>query len=149
MPFTAQASNTVNVTGTASVDIVVSPTSAIVNATNMTPGQSVSGTLNVSNTGTVDEYYFITGRWTPGGTSTNIQATRLASALDVSVTVGATVLYAGPLYNLIDQPPSPGRQLTLATGNENVAFQFILPSTATRDLLNIDLTTDLVFVATS
>jgi hypothetical protein len=147
MPFTAQASNTANTTATANVGIVISPTSAVINATNMTPGQSVSGTINVSNTGTVDEFYFITGQWSPTGTSTRTQATRLASGLNVSVTVGLTVLYAGSLYSLIDQPPA-GRPLALLTGNENVGFQFTLPSTATRDLMNIDLSTDLVFVAT-
>jgi len=151
MAFNVQAdpSNTANITQTASVDITLSPATAVINATNMKPGDSVTGVINVSNTGTVDVYYFVSADWKAGGTTQPSMATLLANKLTVSVDAGspATSLYTGTLAGLINQPASPGRQLTLATGNENVSITVTLPSNAGSIYQNIQVSTDFVFVA--
>ena len=153
MPFVRQAdpSNTGNITQTASVDITLSPTTAVINATNMKPGDSVTGVINVSNIGTVDVYYFISADWTAGGSTQPSMAALLAHKLSVSVEAGspATSLYTGTLAGLVNQPASPGRQLTLSTGNENVTITITLPSNAGSLYQNIEVSTDFVFVAQS
>lgn len=153
MAFTFAATDPAgNTTTTATASVTVSPTSAIITASNMTPGQTATGTVNVSNTGTVDEFYQVTVNWSPTGTTTQGAATRLVSELLVSVNAGSpsatsSPVFAGTMYSLIDKPASPGQALTLATGNENVQFQVILPSTATASFEGIDVGFDIVFVA--
>ena len=58
MALTYTTNSTNGVLDTADVSIVVSPSSGVINTTNMLPGQSVQGIINVSNTGTVDETYY-------------------------------------------------------------------------------------------
>jgi len=139
---------------TGDVSLTVSPTTAIITDTNMTPGSQTVGIVNVSNTGTVDEFYQITVNWSPTGNTSNSAAARLVSELVVSVTAGspsvtATPLFTGSLYNLVDQPASPGQALPLSVGTENVQFQITLPSTASTSYEGIDVGFDLVFVASS
>ncbi|MDI3534927.1 MAG: hypothetical protein PWQ82_1292 [Thermosediminibacterales bacterium] len=148
--FTAVADPAVtdNSLDSANVDITVSPTSGVISESNMLPGDSTQGVVNVSNTGDVDCYYFISADWKAGGTTTASKAALLANKLAVSVSSGATSLYTGTLANLIDKPDSPGRQLTLATGNEDVTISISLPSTAGSIYQNIDVDVDFLFVAT-
>lgn len=143
-----------NTTSTATTSLTVSPVSAIITASNFTPGSSVTGVANVSNTGTVDEFYQVTINWSPTATTTTSAATRLVKELVVSVTAGspsatASPVFAGSMYNLIDQPTSPGQSLTLATGNENVQFAVNLPSSASSTYQGIDVGFDIVFVGLS
>ena len=142
-----------NTASTATVSLYVSPTSAIITASNMTPGQSVSGIVYVSNTGTVDEYWQTTINWSPTGSTSTAAATRLADELHVSVTAGSptatTPVFAGTLYSLIDQPGSPGQPLPLSLGTENVQFAVSLPASATAPYEGIDMGFDIVFVALS
>jgi len=155
MAFTFSVTDpTGNQTNTGTTSVTVSPTTAIVTATNMTPGSSATGVVNVSNTGTVDEFYQITVNWSPAGTTTQAAATRLVSELVVSVSAGspdatASPVFAGTMYDLIDRPASPGQQLALATGNENVQFEVILPTGAQATYQTIDVGFDIVFVALS
>jgi hypothetical protein len=143
-----------NTSTTADVSLTVSPTSAIITSANMTPGSSTTGVVNVSNTGTVDEFYQITINWSPTGTTTQSAATRLVSELVVSVSAGspsatATPLFAGSMIDVVDTPASPGQSLPLSVGNENVQFEVVLPSTATSVYQNIDIGFDIQFVALS
>lgn len=143
-----------NVIDTASASLTVSPTSAIITVTNLVPGSSVLGTVNVSNTAGVDEFYQVTANWSPSGSTVNSAAARLVNELVVSVNAGspsatATPLFAGTLYGLVDQPASPGQSLPLSVGNENVQFQVLLPSNATSVYQGIDVGFDIVFVAST
>lgn len=151
MAFTAQSTNEDNLTTSASVDITLSPTTAIIDEENMTSGDSVTGTLNVSNTGTVDEYYFVSADWTPR-TKTASLTTIFANTLSVSVVAdpgGADeVLFAGVLNDLIDRPDSPGRELTLDTEEEDVDFTITLPEDSSNLVQSLDIDVDFVFVAT-
>ena len=147
MAFSALSSVILNSTSNASVDIDVSPASAIITATNLIPGDNVVGTTNVSNTGSVDMYYSISADWSADSYSDKLTAI-LANTLNVSVSTGGTNLYDGPLAGLIDQPASPGRQLTLVTDNEDVEFNISLPLTAGSLVQALDINIDFIFVAT-
>ncbi|CAB1127830.1 conserved protein of unknown function [Candidatus Hydrogenisulfobacillus filiaventi] len=143
-----------NVIDTATASLAVSPTTAIITATNLVPGSTVIGTVNVSNTAGVDEFYQITANWSPSGSTVNSAAARLVNELVVSVTAGspsatATPLFTGSLYGLVDQPASPGQALPLSVGNENVQFQITLPANATSVFQGIDVGFDIVFVASA
>lgn len=143
-----------NSSNTGTVSVAVSPTSAIITDTNMTPGSSATGVTNVSNTGTVDEFYQVTINWSPTGTTSTGAATRLVQELVVSVTAGsptatASPIFAGSMIDLLDQPASPGQSLPLSVGNENVQFEVFLPSTTSSSYESIDVGFDIVFVALS
>lgn len=143
-----------NTTTTATTAVNVSPTTSIITGSNFTPGSSVTGVANVSNTGTVDEFYQVTINWSPTGSTTTGAATRLVDELVVSVTAGspnatASPVFAGTMYDLVDQPASPGQSLPLSIGNENVQFVVTLPSTASSSYQGIDVGFDIVFVALS
>lgn len=148
--FTAAADPqlTNNTLSTGTVNISISPTTGVIAATNLIPGDSASGVVNVSNTGTVDCYYFISADWSAGGTTTPSKAVLLANKLAVSVSTGATSLYTGTLAGLIDQPASPGRFLPLTTGNEDVDIQISLPSDTSSLYAGIDLNVTFAFAAT-
>ncbi|MBP1760880.1 MAG: uncharacterized protein H6Q64_422 [Firmicutes bacterium] len=150
MPLIYSANSENGVLDTADVSIAVSPASGVINTTDMLPGQTVQGVINVANTGTVDEYYYVTAAWTGGGTTTDHKAAILAEYLNVSVTAspGASI-FTGSLKALIDQPASPGQALALTTGNEDVTFAFHLPATVSTVVNNIDLAIDFIFVATA
>lgn len=148
MAFTYTASSTGSTLQAETVSIEVSPTTGVLVAT-MLPGDSVSAVINVSNTGTVDEYYFVTADWKASDVTTTSLAALLAYNLNVSVSAGATSLYTGKLDALIDRPDSPGQALTLITANEDVTFDFTLPSTVGNAVQDIDLAIDFVFVATA
>ena len=140
-----------NTASTATASVTVSPTTAIITGSNMTPGSSVTGVANVSNTGTVDEFYQVTVNWSPTGSTSTSAATRLVQELVVSVTAGSpsattTPVFAGSMLTLVDQPASPGQSLPLSVGNENVQFLVSLPSSATSSYESIDVGFDIVFV---
>ncbi|MFW5980287.1 MAG: hypothetical protein ACOCQ2_02885 [Halanaerobiales bacterium] len=150
MAFTAQASNIENYSTNASVDITLSPSDAIIEENNVRTGDSFSGTLNVSNTGSVDQYYFVSANWSPRNYSPSL-TTILANTLTVSVTADPdddeASLYTGVLNDLIDQPASPGRELTLDTGEEDVQFTITLPEDAGNIVQALDIDVDFIFVA--
>ena len=148
MAFTAQTSVINNSTTNASVDIAVSPDSAIITATNLSPGSAVTGATTVSNTGTIDEYYFVSADWTEANFSVS-RTTILANTMNVSVVVSPdTGLYTGTLAGLIDQP-SGGRQITTADRDEDLLITVALPTDAGNLVMGVDANIDFVFVATS
>jgi len=150
VPFIYTASSTGNILQTGNVSIEVSPASGVLSATSLLPGNSVSAVINVSNTGDVDEYYFVSADWKASPGTTPSQAALLAANLNVSVSASpGGSIYTGPLSGLIDRPDSPGQALPLATGNQDVTFTFTLPSDVGNIVENVDITLDFVFVATS
>lgn len=150
LTFTAQAdpSNTGNVAQAGTVSITLSPTTAVITMSPMLPGDSATGVINVSNTGTVDCFYTLSADWAAATGTTSRLATVLANKLNASVAVGATSLFTGKLVDLRDQP-SPARALTLATGNEDVSITLALPSGTGNIVQGVGLNVDFVFVASS
>lgn len=151
--FTAEASPTGGATlSTGTVNISVSPAAEVLNITAMKPGDTGSGIVNVSNTGDADAYYFVSADWGAAGSTSSRMATILANRLLVSVVAGPEnttpgLLFSGLLKDLLDRPDSPGRELSLVQGNENVEFTFILPNDVSNIAQNIDIDMDFVFVA--
>ena len=63
MPFIYTASSTESLHCKLPMWQLVSPASGVLSATSLLPGDSVSAVINVSNTGDVDEYYFVSADW--------------------------------------------------------------------------------------
>ncbi|MCK8817065.1 hypothetical protein MWH28_06720 [Natroniella sulfidigena] len=149
MGFTFQAqSSSSDVSDSVSLELTVSPEKEAITKENMTPGDSVSATINVANTGTVDTFYFISVDWSAAESTTPAQATRLANELEITVTVpDPATLYSGKMVDLINQPPD-GRLLTLEIIEEDVTFTITLPETAGTSLAGIGIIFDLIFIAT-
>ncbi|MGB9660718.1 MAG: hypothetical protein ACPL5F_01705 [Moorellaceae bacterium] len=150
MAFTASVNNTANLLGTGSPSISVSPTGAIFNNVSLVPGQTVTGSpeITVTNNGDVDVFYYIFADWKESGTTTPRQAQILADnlLLTIQTSPAGEILYNNsPLSALIDQP-SGGRFLA-SPDSEVLQFIATLPSTAGNVTKNIDLTVDFYFVA--
>ncbi|CEP67677.1 Uncharacterized [Moorella glycerini] len=147
MALTASATVTGSTAGTADVALTLSPTTALFSPANLVPGQSVgSPQLQVSNTGTVDEYYFIFADWKEVSPTTPREAQLLADRLNIYIEASpATVLYNGTLSGLYNQPSS-GR-LLVSPYDDLLTFVVSLPSTAGTIAQNLDLSVDLVFTA--
>jgi hypothetical protein len=143
---TAESEVTTNSTGSASVDIEASPTSSIITATNLTSGDTTSGVTNISNTGSVDEYYFVSADWTANSFN-ETRTSVLANTLNISVSIEGTNLYDGTLAELIDQPDSPGRSLAEGA-DEDVELTISMPTDAGSLVNALDINVDFVFVAT-
>lgn len=143
---TAQSDVTTNSAGSASVDIEASPNSSIIAATDLTTGDTSSGVTNISNTGSIDEYYFISADWTANSFN-ETRTSVLANTLNVSVSTEGTNLYDGTLAELIDQPDSPGRSLAEGA-DEDVELTISMPTDAGSLVNALDINVDFVFVAT-
>lgn len=151
--FTSEASPTSGSTlSTGTVEISVSPPGAVLEVATMKPGDSEEAVINISNSGDIDAYYFVSADWKAAGTTSSRMATILASRLFVSVVASPdstvpTLLFSGLLKDLLDRPESPGRELTLDQGNEDIQFIFLLPEDASNIVQGIDIQTDFVFIA--
>ncbi|QGP93673.1 MULTISPECIES: hypothetical protein [Moorella] len=147
MALTASATVTGSTAGTADVALTLSPTTALFSPANLVPGQSVgSPQLQVSNTGTVDEYYFIFADWKEVSPTTPREAQLLADRLNIYIEASpATVLYNGTLSGLYNQPSS-GR-LLVSPYDDLLTFVVSLPSNTGTIAQNLDLSVDLVFTA--
>ncbi|MDN5345387.1 MAG: hypothetical protein PWQ18_1501 [Clostridia bacterium] len=149
MPLTASATIAGNTAGTADVALSLSPTTALFSPANLVPGQAVgSPQLQVSNTGTVDEYYFIFADWQGVSPTTATEAQVLADRLNIYIEASpATVLYNGNIAGLYNQPT--GGRLLISPQDDLLTFVVSLPSTTGNIAQNLDLSVDLVFTAQS
>ncbi|MBE3571395.1 MAG: hypothetical protein IMW95_00335 [Moorella humiferrea] len=147
MPLTVSATAAGNTVGTADVALSLSPTTALFSPANLVPGQSVgSPQLQVSNTGTVDEYYFIFADWQGISPTTATEAQILADRLNIYIEASpSTVLYDGPLSGLYNQPA--GGRLLVSPQDDLLTFVVSLPETVGNIVQNLDLSVDLVFTA--
>jgi hypothetical protein len=134
--FTSQQQVAGNTFTTGTIVIGVNPASAILTDTVMMPGDTVAGSAVVSNTGTAQLRYSITG------IATNPDAKGLASQLTVTIkTLGTscaafdgTQLYSGVVgyatTNLVGDPAQgaqPGDRTLNASASETLCFQASLP----------------------
>ena len=125
-----------NVFTTGTIDISVAPATAILTATTMMPGDTVNGSAVVTNAGTAQLRYSITG------IATNPDTKGLASQLTVTIkTLGTscaawdgTQLYSGVVgyatTNLVGDPTQGGQagDRTLnASANETLCMRATLP----------------------
>jgi predicted ribosomally synthesized peptide with SipW-like signal peptide len=130
-----------NVFSTGTLDISTNPTTAVVEYSDMAPGDSTGGqSLTVTNAGTLDLRYAVTM------TADNTDGKGLYAELDLTIadegtnctTFDGNVLYGPAPFlltgNLIGDPTSGGdtgdRTLTTASPSEVLCFKVDLPSDA-------------------
>ena len=137
--FTDSASANANVFTTGTIHIGINPATAILTATTMMPGDTVNGSVVVTNTGTAQLRYAISG------VATNLDGKGLAAAITISIktadTVGGTTCSAwsgtslftgfvptteGPLFGTYTAHPNGGRTLN-AAASETLCFRATLP----------------------
>ena len=136
--FSDQETVTGNAFSTGTIDLVATPATAVVTASDMAPGDQVTASLDVANSGTLEF------RYAAGSTTTE---DTLASQLVLTVKSGVTtcddanwaadgsVLYSGPLGSTggtaVLGDPTQGAQAgdrVLAAGaNEALCFNVTLP----------------------
>ena len=138
---------------TGTIVLGVSPASALLTSANMMPGDTLNGTLVVSNSGTGALRYAMTSA------STNADAKGLMNQLTLTVkTVGTscalfdgTSLYAGVLATAAFGDPTQGAQAgdrTLAgAGSETLCFRATLPLATGNAYQNATTTTTFTFQA--
>jgi predicted ribosomally synthesized peptide with SipW-like signal peptide len=137
--FTDSASANANVFTTGTIHIGINPATAILTATTMMPGDTVSGQVLVSNTGTA------TLRYAVSGSATNADGKGLASAITITIRQpdvaggsvctafsglqlfsGAVPYVEGNLIGTFATHPNGGRTLN-AAASETLCFRATLP----------------------
>ena len=118
-----------NLFTTGTIILGINPASAVVTSANMMPGDTVNGSLVVSNTGTASLRYAMTSGWTNTDLKNLMnQMTLTVKALGTSCAAfdGAT-LYTGTANGALFGSPAAGNQAgdqTLASGaNETLCFR--------------------------
>jgi len=153
MAFTFAQTNETNQVGAEDLSISINPTSAIITA-NLEAGEAAAGTIAVENTGAVPAQLYLTADWGPSAGSTDREATLIANALAISVTVSSdaeaiadTTVFTGRFIDLIDVSIFS----SLDVGNvADVKISVAMPADrAGPTLLNKGVSSDFVFVAIS
>ena len=153
MAFTFTQTNTINQAAAEDLSISINPASAIIVAV-LEAGEAAAGTIAVENTGAVAAQLYLTADWGPSANTTDREATLIANALAVSVTVSSaaeaiadTTVFAGRFIDLIDVSIFS----SLDVGNTaDVKISVAMPADrAGPTLLDKGVTTDFVFVAIS
>ena len=90
--FTAQAANPGNLFAAGSLSIGNTPTTAILTASNMVPGSTTNGTVDIENTGSVAGTFSLSRTNLTNSDATN----KLSTKLDVTVTDCGTFVGATP-----------------------------------------------------
>lgn len=121
--FTATATNTGNVFSTGTLNLTTNLSSGFITMGNMKPGDTVNATLNVTNPGTLNETYNITGNVTGG--------TPLIDDLKLQVLNGATPMYGPGTINGLS--PSAGQFGLTANTTSTLTFIVALPTGTPND----------------
>ena len=138
--FTDSASANANVFTTGTIHIGIAPAAAILTATTMMPGDTVNGSVVVSNTGTAQLRYAISGSATNPAPAVGLasQITVTIKTVDSSgpgpcIAFNGTTLFTGvvpyvegPLFGTYTAHPNGGRVLN-AAANETLCFRATLP----------------------
>ena len=122
--FTDQETSAGNAFTAGTLDIALTDNNPLpFSVSDMAPGDNVTGTLDVQNSGSLELRYAMTT--TGDGTST------LDEQLDCEIKVGATTLYSGKLSSAAIGDPTQGAQAgdrTLsASGSETLTFIVSMP----------------------
>jgi hypothetical protein len=134
--FTSSAVNGSNDFTTGTIDIAVSPASAVLTASNMMPGDTANGTLTVQNNGTGTLRYAMTTAATDAdGKGLRDQLTLVVKTKDTNTAgcgnFNGTQLYTGTLAAALFGDPATGGQAgdrTLAgAASEVICFRATLP----------------------
>ncbi|MBU6423875.1 MAG: M73 family metallopeptidase, partial [Chloroflexi bacterium] len=140
--FTATTMNPSNVLGTATLSLTNDKPNAgdLVSVTNLVPGDTVSRTVTITNTGTVGFTYVAAAvpeinsvLWTDSGNGLQVTAKR-----------GATVLYTGALKGLA----IPASTTIAPSAIDSLTFDFSLPSSGDNTLQGITQKFTITYTAT-
>lgn len=153
MPFTFVENNADNPLETYDLAVDVTPAAGVISQV-FDSGTEVAGTITVENTGAVSSQIFLTADWGPTTPTTATEATLLANALVVSVTISSddegiatSTVFSDRFINLVDANILD----SLGVGNQaDVTISVIMPDVHSGPaLLNKSLSTDFVIVAVS
>ncbi len=156
--FTDQATTTGNAFSTGTIDIAATPTSAVVTASNMAPGDQVTATLNIANSGSLELRY--------SATTTTTEDT-LAAAMVLTVKSGVTtcddanwatdgtVVYTGVLGTVATtamigdatQGSQAGDRVLAAGADEDLCVNVTLPLAAPNSVQGLSSTATFTFDA--
>lgn len=144
--------------GTGTVDLAATPATAVVSAPAIGPGEEVTSSLELTNSGSLEVRYAATSTTTENA---------LAAALRLTVKSGVTacdaegwaadgtVLYAGPLgattpvvlFGDIADGSDAGDRVLAAGGSESLCLNVRLPVAASADLQGVATSATFDFVA--
>lgn len=108
-----------------SVDIAASPAQAAVTMSNMKPGDSASGVINVANSGSLDFSYDLSAKKDAG-------LSEFYNELTAKVETAGTVLFDGMVKDLLNLPT--GRRVLTPGAAEDLTVTIGLPLTAPNTL---------------
>ena len=142
--WTDTESSSANVFTTGTLDIALTDGTPLpFNVTGMAPGDNVTGTLVVTNSGSLQLRYAMT--------TTGDGASILDEQLDCVIMEGVTTLYSGKLSSAVIGNPAQGAQAgdrTLNSGNnETLTFTVSLPIDTDNTYQGLNCSVDFVFAA--
>lgn len=109
------------------VDISANPPDNAISMTNMKPGDSVTSTLTVVNSGSLDFTYDMSAKKDAG-------ISAFYDVLDAKIEQGGTTLYQGPLKDLLQL--TTGRRQIASGASEDLTITVSLPLTADNAVMN-------------
>jgi predicted ribosomally synthesized peptide with SipW-like signal peptide len=150
--FTDQEVVASNQFTTATLDLTAAPVTALLSTDHMQPGDTVSGTLTMSNTGSVELRYAMTSSATDDGKGLrSILQLTIRTAGTSCAAFDGTILYSGVIANAAFGNPAVGSQSgdrTLANGaSETLCFRAELPTSATNAYQQATTTVSFTFNA--
>ncbi len=142
--FTDQATNPTNVFTTGTLDLAISPTTAMFTVNPMAPGDVVYRDLQVSNSGTLAQRYAMT--------TTQDGSSNLDEKLVLTITDGVgTTIYNGVLSAAVIGNPAQtyqtGDRSLAAGGSESLRYTVTLPLGTDNTYQGLTATVNFVFYA--
>ena len=140
--FTATTVNPNNLLATATLSLSNDKPNDgdLVNVTNLVPGDTVTRTVTITNTGSVGFTY--AGAASPANNTA--LWTDTVKGLQVDAKRGATSLYTGPLKNLA----IPASATIAPSATDTLTFVFSLPTTADNSFQGLSQTFTITYTAT-
>jgi hypothetical protein len=117
-----------------------SAAAALINLSNLVPGDTANRTVTITNTGNVGMTYTAA----ISATANTVLWSDTTNGLRVTVKRGATSLYSGPLKNMaVAASPT-----IAAAGTDTLTFDFSLPTTADNTFQNLTQDFTITYTAT-
>jgi spore coat-associated protein N len=156
--FTDQESSTGNAFSTGSIDIAVTPATAVVTMPAMVPGDQVTRPLDVANNGTLELRYSAASTTTENVLAAELVLTiksGVTSCTDAGWAATGTVLYSGvlgssattALFGSNVAGAQAGDRVLAAGGSEVLCFNVTLPLSAPNTVQGLTTTATFVFDA--
>lgn len=156
--FTDQQAVGANAFSTGSIDLVATPATAVVTATDMVPGDQVTAPINVSNSGTLEFRYSMTSQTTEDVLASELVLTvksGVTTCTDAGWQTDGTQIYSGILgataaINVIGDPTQgsqAGDRVLAAAANEDLCFNVTLPASASNSAQGLSSTATFTFDA--